>query len=80
MLLIDASGIFISMEQDYWVTVHSEEASHFNPRAEQKKLKGGLVKVWYGSGLPSQTRAQDEQGIRDNLSKDGISPVKITTK
>ncbi|KKU97465.1 MAG: hypothetical protein UY28_C0020G0009 [Candidatus Amesbacteria bacterium GW2011_GWB1_48_13] len=38
MLLIDTSGIFISMEQDYWVTVHSEEASHFNPRAEQKKL------------------------------------------
>lgn len=80
MLRIDTSGIFISMEQDYWVTVHSEEASHFNPRAEQKPLRGGLVKVWYGSGNAGKTREQDEQGIIDKLSQFGISPVKITTK
>ncbi|OGD09316.1 hypothetical protein A2397_00890 [Candidatus Amesbacteria bacterium RIFOXYB1_FULL_44_23] len=68
------------MEQEYWVVVRENEAARFNPRAKRIPLKGGLVKVWYGNGVPSRTAEEDREGIRNNLSKDGITPVRITTR
>jgi hypothetical protein len=67
-------------ENEYWVTVKEEEASHFNSRADRKLLKSGMIKVWYGNGLPGQTSKEDRQGIRRELSMHNISPVRITTK